>query len=53
MGPIADHSNVVVVADTLFLRALDDKVLQQAVDGVCHTIRLPSARFACAERIGH
>jgi hypothetical protein len=50
---VADYSNVVVVADSLFLRAFDDKVLKQAVDSVRHTIGLRSTRIACAKRVSH
>jgi len=40
---VADHSNVVVVADTLFLCALDDKVLKEAVDRIGDALRFCAA----------
>ena len=53
MGAIANHTDVVIVADALFFGTLNDKILEESVNGVRDTVGLSSVRFTCAKWIRH
>ena len=42
LRPVADHPDVVVVSHSLLLGTLDNEVLQESINDVCHLIRFPS-----------
>src|SRR5437867_2826917 len=53
LRPVADHPNVVVVSHSFLLGTLDDEVLQESINDVCHLIGFPSPRFFTSKGIHH
>jgi hypothetical protein len=51
--PIAEDANVEVIPHALGLGALDNKILQQSVDGIDHPVGLLSAFLAASKWIVH